>query len=72
MSETKMIIDAATGSIEEIKLTKDEMVERAIADGLFHTLMAERDAAIKAKLDAKTALTEKLGLSAEEAALLLG
>ena len=72
MAETKMIIDAATGSIQEIELTKKEIDDRAISHAVFEAQIAEREAAAKAKADAKTALIEKLGLSAEEAALLLG
>jgi hypothetical protein len=72
MAETKMIIDAETGSIQEIELTKKEIDDRAISHAAFEAQIAEREAIAKAKADAKNSLTEKLGLSAEEAALLLG
>lgn len=65
------IIDAATGeetirpyTAEEIAVVEAEQAKAAAEQ-------AERDAEAKAKADAKAELLAKLGITAEEAALLL-
>lgn len=61
-------VNCATGEVIERPLTADE-----IAAGEAAAIKAEEDRlAIEAKAEAKAALLAKLGITAEEAALLLG
>ena len=65
---TAIEVNCATGEVIERPLTADE-----IAAGEAAAIQAEADRlAIEAKAEAKTALLAKLGITAEEAALLLG
>ena len=69
---TAIEINCETGEVIERPLTTDEIAanEAAAAQAQEDRLAAEAEAATKA--EAKAALLEKLGISAEEAALLLG
>jgi hypothetical protein len=69
---TAIEINCETGEVIERPLTTDEIAanEAAAAQAEEDRLAAEAEAATKA--EAKAALLEKLGISAEEAALLLG
>jgi hypothetical protein len=63
--------DAATGEIKEIELTAKEVKD---LENLYAKTKAENDllqAAAEAKASAKAALLAKLGITAEEATLLL-
>ena len=68
---TAIEINCETGEVIERPLTADEIAanEAAAAQAEADRLAAEAEAATKAQ--AKAALLEKLGISAEEAALLL-
>lgn len=72
MADTKIIVDCSTGEVQELELTAEEVAQRT-ADAKAHAAAkaAEEEEAI-AKAEAKNALLAKLGISAEEAALLLG
>jgi hypothetical protein len=68
---TKLIINCETGEQTEVELTAEEIAQRE-ADAV----KAEADKVAKAAVDsakaiAKAALLTKLGITAEEAALLL-
>jgi hypothetical protein len=65
---TAIEVNCATGEVIERPLTADEIAAQAQAE--VDRLAAEAEAAVKA--DAKAALLAKLGITAEEAALLLG
>lgn len=69
---TAIEINCETGEVIERPLTADEIAanEAAQVQAEADRLAAEAEAATKAK--AKAALIDKLGISAEEAALLLG
>jgi len=69
---TAIEINCETGEVIERPLTADEIAanEAAQAQVEADRLAAEAEAATKA--EAKAALLDKLGISAEEAALLLG
>jgi hypothetical protein len=67
MNYIERIHDASTGEIVEREYTKAEMDESKANEA---RLKAESDAAIATE-NAKIALFEKLGLTADEAALLL-
>ncbi len=65
---TAIEVNCATGEVIERPLTADEIAAQAQAE--VDRLAAEAEAAVKA--EAKAALLAKLGITAEEAALLLG
>ena len=69
---TKLIVDCSTGAVEEIELTAEEIAEQeaAAAKAEADKLAAEKEAADKEA--ARKAILDKLGLTAEEAAVLLG
>jgi hypothetical protein len=68
---TAVEINCATGEVTERPLTTDEIAanEAAAAQAAADRVTAEAEAAIKAT--AKAALLTKLGITADEAALLL-
>jgi len=68
----KVIVDCSTGETTVVPLTADEIaeLEAAAAQAEADRLEAEKAAADKAA--ARAAILEKLGLSDEEAAVLLG
>lgn len=69
---TRIEVNCTTGEVLEIELTDEEVAQRE-ADAAAHAaLEAEKEAEAQAKADAKTALLAKLGITSEEAALLLG
>ena len=69
---TAIEINCETGEVIERPLTADEIAanEAAQAQAEADALEAEAEAVVKA--EAKTALLAKLGITADEAALLLG
>ena len=69
---TAIEINCETGEVIERPLTADEIAanEAAAAQAEADRVAAEAEAAIKAQ--AKAALLDKLGITADEAALLLG
>lgn len=62
-------IDAITGEIKVIELTKKQIDDREAA---YQATQAEKDAEEAAKIAAKQMVLDRLGITAEEAALLLG
>jgi len=71
MADTKIIVDCSTGAIEEIELTEEEIAQREADAAAFEAQKAEEETAAQIKAKAKAALLERLGITAEEAALLL-
>ena len=69
---TKVVVDCSTGISEVIELTDEEVAEMAAAAAIAEQQRAEREAEEAAKATAKAALLTKLGITADEAALLLG
>lgn len=69
---TKVIVDCSTGEQTVIELTADEIaeLEAQAAQAEADRQAAEAEAAAKAQ--AKADLLDRLGITAEEAALLLG
>jgi hypothetical protein len=65
---TQMIVDALTNEVEILPLPKKEVDERAAEE---KALIAKNTAEAEAKAAAKAALLERLGITAEEAKLLL-
>ena len=64
---TKLVHNVETGEVLEMELDADELTQRANDIAESKILKAE----IKAEESAKTALLERLGINADEAALLL-
>lgn len=67
MSEQKIVANCETGEIVVIPLTDEEIAQEAVD----RELQAEKDKAIAEAAEAKAALLEKLGITEEEAKLLL-
>jgi hypothetical protein len=57
-----------TGEIKEIELTAKELKEHAALEAITQA----KDVEVEAKAKAKAALLDRLGITAEEATLLLG
>jgi hypothetical protein len=67
----KIIVDCSTGEVQEIALTADEIAEREAMAAEYAAQKAKEEADKAAKAEAKAELLEKLGITAEEAQLLL-
>jgi hypothetical protein len=74
MSEvlTKVIVNCETGVVAEIPLTGEELAQREVDAAQAETERVAKEAADAAAAVAKTALLARLGLTAEEAKLLVG
>lgn len=68
---TRIEIDCSTGEVHEIELTDAEIAELAYQAELAAEAKAEEDRVAAEKAEAKAALLAKLGISDEEAKLLL-
>jgi len=68
---TRIEIDCSTGIESIIELTDAEVAELTYQAELAAEKKAEQDAADAAKAEAKAALLNRLGITADEAALLL-
>ena len=76
MSEvlTKVVVDCATGQVEYVPLTPEEITEREALAAQAEQERLEREAADQAKAEAKASAESKfaaLGLTAEEISALL-
>ena len=69
---TKIVVDCSTGEVSEIELTQEEVAQREADAIAAAEAKAVEDADKAAKAADKAALLERLGITAEEAALLLG
>jgi hypothetical protein len=72
MADTKIIVNCETGEVTEVELTAEEVAQRTADAAAYAALEAEKEAEAEVKATAKAALLTKLGITAEEAALLLG
>jgi hypothetical protein len=72
MADTKIVVDCSTGEVSEIELTQEEVAQREADAIAAAEAKAVEDADKAAKAADKAALLERLGITAEEAALLLG
>ena len=68
---TRIEIDCSTGIETIIELTDAEVAEMAAQAAIAEERKAEEEAQAAAKATAKAALLDRLGITAEEAALLL-
>jgi hypothetical protein len=74
MSETltTIIVDCSTGVVAEVPLTGEEIAQREADAITAEARKQEEDAAAVIKETAKTQLLAKLGITEDEAKLLLG
>ena len=72
MADTMIVVDCSTGEVSEIELTAEEVAQREADAQAFAEAKAQEEADAAAKAADKAALLERLGITAEEAALLLG
>lgn len=72
MADTKIIVNCETGETLEVELTAEEIAQREADAKAAAEAKAAEDADKAAKAAEKAALLERLGITAEEATLLLG
>lgn len=68
---TKIVVDCSTGIAEEIELTAEEVLQMEADAARFAEEKAAREAEEAAKAAAKAELLAKLGITEDEAKLLL-
>ena len=68
---TKVIVDCSTGETTEVELTAEEIADLEAAQKAAESERVEREAKEAADAIAKSALLKKLGITQEEARLLL-
>jgi len=71
MADTKIIVNCETGEVQELELTADEVAQRTADAAAYAAQQAAEDAAKEAKADAKAAIADRLGLTADDLAVLL-
>jgi hypothetical protein len=71
MSEIKIEVNCATGEVIETPLTAEEIAQRELDATAAATAKHEADALAAEQAEAKAALLTKLGITADEAKLLL-
>ena len=69
---TKLIVDCSTGVTTEVELTAEEIAEREAMAAEYAVQKAQEEADKAAKTEARAELLDRLGITAEEAQLLLG
>ena len=72
MADKKIIVNCETGEVTELDLSAEEIAQRETDAQAAVQAKAQADADAATKATAKAALLAKLGISADEAALLLG
>jgi len=68
---SKLIIDCETGETVERELNTEELTQQVADEAVEAARIAAEQAEAEAKATAKASLLKKLGITAEEAALLL-
>jgi hypothetical protein len=71
MADTKIVVDCSTGEVSEIELTAEEIAQRAADAQAYAEDKAKENADKAAAEAAKAELLAKLGITADEAKLLL-
>lgn len=69
---TKLIVNCETGEIIERELNAEELAQQEIDEANFLAAKAIADVEIAAKQAERQAILDRLGLTADEAKLLLG
>ena len=70
--QKKLVVDCSTGAVEEIELTAEEIADMELAAQQAEEQKAREEEEKAAKEAARAEILAKLGLTAEEAAVLLG
>ena len=71
MTNTKIIVNCETGEVQELELTAEEVAQAKADAAAYAAQKAQEDADAQAKADAKAAIATRLGLSADDLAILL-
>jgi hypothetical protein len=71
MADTKIIVNCETGEVSEVELTAEEIKQREADAVAYAKAKADEEQATGEKADAKAAIADRLGLTADELALLL-
>jgi len=71
MADTKVIVNCETGEVTEVELTAEEIQQREDDRIAYEAAKAEEATAAALKAEAKAGLLARLGITAEEAELLL-
>ncbi len=69
---TKLVVDCSTGITTEVELTAEEIAQREADAAAYAEQKAQEEAEKAAKESARAAILERLGLTEEEAKVLLG
>lgn len=69
---TKLIVDCSTGVTTEVELTAEEIAEREAMAAEYAAQKAQEEADIATKSQKRLELLDRLGISEEEAQILLG
>jgi hypothetical protein len=68
----KIVVDCSTGEVQEIALTAEEIAEREAMAEQYAEQKAQEELDKAAKAEAKAELLNRLGITEDEAKLLLG
>jgi hypothetical protein len=71
MADTKIVVNCETGEVSEVELTADEIAQREADRVAFEAEKAAKEAAEAEAAEKKAELLAKLGITADEAKLLL-
>jgi hypothetical protein len=69
---TKIIVDCSTGVVEEVELTEEELAQREADRIAFEAAEAAREAEAAEKAARRAEILKRLGLTEDEAKLILG
>jgi len=69
---TKIIVDCSTGVVEEVELTEEELAQREADRIAFEAAEAAREAEAAEKAARRAEILERLGLTEDEAKIILG
>ena len=72
MTDTKIVVDCSTGEVTELPLTVEEIAQRQADAAKAESDRVAAEAEAVAKAAQKAELLAKLGITADEAKLLLG
>ncbi len=72
MADTKIIVNCETGEVQELELTAEEVAQREADAAAYAVQKAAEEEEAQAKADAKAAIANRLRLSADDLATLLG
>jgi outer membrane protein TolC len=72
MADTKIIVNCETGEVSEVELTAAEVKQREADAIAYAKAKADEEQAAAEKAEAKAAIADRLGLTKDELAILLG